>query len=305
VGEWVVAIGNPFGLSHTLTVGVVSATGRNSLGINDYEDFIQTDAAINPGNSGGPLVNLDGNVIGVNTAIFSKSGGYMGIGFAIPINLVNKIAKQLMKDGEVTRGHLGILIQDLSHELVKSFDLDTNEGILVAQVTEDSPADRAGIKTGDVIVSFNDEPVLSVGSFRNKVALSSPESKAKMIVVRNGKRVKVSVTIGKLKRDQELAIQRTQPSEELGLTVETITPYLAEKFDVNPAEGVLITQVKSGSIADMAGLKTGVIILQVNQQNIKNVNEFKRALTISEKDKSVLMLLQIENSQRYIVLSWS
>ena len=305
VGEWVVAIGNPFGLSHTLTVGVVSATGRNSLGINDYEDFIQTDAAINPGNSGGPLVNLDGDVVGINTAIFSKSGGYMGIGFAIPINLANDIAQQLMKHGEVIRGHLGVLVQDLSPELVASFDLKQNNGVLVAQVMDDSPADNAGIKQGDIIISFRGKPVSSTASFRNQVALTSPNSKAALKIMRGGKLVNITVTISKLTQEKEQALTNEQPSEELGLTVQNISPALAEKFDVESDQGVLITQVKRGSIADMANIKVGSVILQVNRINIKNTNEFNQAFKKGSKEKSALLLIKTDNRQRYIVLSWS
>lgn len=305
VGEWVVAIGNPFGLSHTLTVGVVSATGRNSLGINDYEDFIQTDAAINPGNSGGPLVNLNGDVVGINTAIFSKSGGYMGIGFAIPINLANDIAQQLMKHGEVTRGYLGVLVQELSPELAKSFDLEKNEGILVAQVMGDSPADKAGIKQGDIIISFRDEPILSIASFKNLVALTSPNSEVLLKIIRDGKQVKVTVKINKLTQETEQLLSHDQQSEELGLTVENITPNLAGKFGVKPGQGVLITEVKTGSVADMANIKVGSIILQVNRVNIKNTNDFNREVKQSSKDKSVLLLLKTDNRQYYIVLNWS
>jgi serine protease Do len=305
VGEWVVAIGNPFGLNHTLTVGVVSATGRNSLGINDYEDFIQTDAAINPGNSGGPLVNIDGDVVGINTAIFSKSGGYMGIGFAIPINLANDIAQQLMKHGEVTRGYLGILIQELSPELAKSFDLEKNEGILVAQVMDDSPAAQAGIKQGDIIISFRDKPISSVASFRNLVALTSPYSEVLLKIVRNGKQVKVTVTINKLTQEKEQTLSHDQQSEELGLTIQNITPNLAEKFGVKSGRGVLITEVKTGSVADMANIKVGSVILQVNRVNIKNTNDFNSEVKQSSKDKSVLLLIKTDNRQHYIVLNWS
>lgn len=305
VGEWVVAIGNPFGLSHTLTVGVVSATGRNSLGINDYEDFIQTDAAINPGNSGGPLVNLNGEVVGINTAIFSKSGGYMGIGFAIPINLANSIAKQLMIYGKVTRGHLGILIQTLSPELAKSFNLKNNEGVLVAQVMDDSPAASAGIKQGDIIISFRGKPVSSTSVFRNLVAQSAPKSRALLTVIRDGKQIKLNVTIGTLTQNKGQALTHEQPSEDLGLTVQNITPYLAEKFDVKTGEGVLITEVKTGSIADMANIKAGTIILQVNRIKVENVNEFTHALKKSSKDKSLLLLIQTDSRQYYVVLSWS
>jgi serine protease Do len=174
VGEWVVAMGNPFGLSHTLTVGVVSATGRTSVGINDYEDFIQTDAAINPGNSGGPLTNLDGNVVGMNTAIFSRNGGYMGIGFAIPSNLIKAIGNQLIEQEEVTRGYLGIMIQQLPPDLAESFNIKSGQGILVAQVSEDSPAQKAGLRQSDVIIVYGGEPVNDVGGFRNRVSLTRP-----------------------------------------------------------------------------------------------------------------------------------
>lgn len=304
VGEWVIAIGNPFGLSHTLTVGVVSATGRNSLGINDYEDFIQTDAAINPGNSGGPLVNLDGDVVGINTAIFSKSGGYMGIGFAIPINLANSITKQLMAYGKVTRGYLGVSIQELSPELAKSFDLKMNEGILVAQVVDDSPAADAGIKQGDIIISFLGKSVSSTGAFRNLVAQSSPNSKATLMVIRDGKRIQLNVTIGKLTQNKEQAIAHEQSIEELGLTVQNIPPNLFEKFDVTSGQGVLITEVKTGSVADMANIEVGSVILQVNRVNIKNTNDFTRAFKKNSKDKSVLLLIKTDNRQYYTVLSW-
>ena len=176
VGEWVIAIGNPFGLSHTLTVGVVSATGRTSLGISDYEDFIQTDAAINPGNSGGPLVNLDGEVVGMNTVIFSGSGGHMGVGFAIPINFARAIADQLVATGQVTRGYLGIVIQQLTPELAESFGLERITGILIAQVEAGSPGARAGLRQGDVIVAYRGTPVGDVGGFRNQVSLTPPGS---------------------------------------------------------------------------------------------------------------------------------
>jgi serine protease Do len=305
VGEWVVAIGNPFGLSHTLTVGVVSATGRNSLGINDYEDFIQTDAAINPGNSGGPLVNLDGDVIGINTAIFSKSGGYMGIGFAIPINLANDIAQQLMKNGEVTRGHLGVLVQDMSPELADSFNIKKNNGVLVAQVMDDSPASDAGIKQGDIIISFRGKPVSSTGSFRNQVALTSPKSTVPIQIIRDGKQINITVTINKLTQDKEQALSHEQPSKELGLMVQNITPALAEKFDIESDKGVLITQVKTGSIADMANIKVGSVILQVNRINVNNTSDFDQAFKKSTKEKSVLLLIKTDKKQRYIVLSWS
>jgi len=304
VGEWVIAIGSPFGLSHSLTVGVVSATGRTSLGISDYEDFIQTDAAINPGNSGGPLVNLDGEVIGINTAIFSRSGGYMGIGFAIPIDLAGSIADQLMDNGEVVRGYLGIVIQDLTPELAKSFNLEKNHGILVAQVTEDSPAEKAGLKQGDVIISYQGKSVSKVGRFRNQVSLTTPGSKEQLTIIRDGERHDITITIGTLSKDQMVATATTQSTDELGLTVQTLTPQLAEQFSTKSGKGVVITQVKPGSIAASAGIQAGSIIVQVNRVPIRNAEDFKREVEKSSNEKRILFLIRKNNMQHFVVLNW-
>ncbi|ADJ27892.1 DegQ family serine endoprotease [Nitrosococcus watsonii] len=304
VGEWVVAMGNPFGLSHTLTVGVVSATGRTSLGISDYEDFIQTDAAINPGNSGGPLVNLNGEVVGVNTAIFSRSGGYMGIGFAIPSKLAKVIANQLIETGEVTRGYLGIVIQPLTAELAESFNMEQSQGILVAQVSEDSPAKKAGLKQGDVIVGYQDKPVKDIGSFRNRVALTAPGSHETLTIIRDGKQQKVKITIGELSQEQTLTEAPTQSAEELGLAVQTLTPELAKQFDVKAGEGVVVTGVERGSIAAMAGIRTGNVILQINRKPIHSAKEFNRAIQESQEGKRALLLIRSGNMQHYVVLRW-
>ncbi len=304
VGEWVVAIGNPFGLSNTLTVGVVSATGRSSLGINDYEDFIQTDAAINPGNSGGPLVNLDGEVVGINTAIFSRSGGYMGVGFAIPSNLVESVAMQLIKNGEVTRGYLGIVIQPLTADLAKSFDVESSEGILVGQVSQDSPAARAGLRQGDVIVAYAGDAVKNIGSFRNHVALTEPGSREPITIVRDGKRQKLEVTIGALGEEQTLAQQGSQQSApQLGLAVQTLTPELAQQFDATASEGVVVTAVQPGSVAASAGIAPGTVILQVNRKQVTSAADFKRLVAASSNNK-VLLLVRQNDTERFVVLSW-
>ncbi|MEX2481466.1 MAG: DegQ family serine endoprotease [Gammaproteobacteria bacterium] len=304
VGEWVVAIGNPFGLQHTLTVGVVSAKGRTSLGINDYEDFIQTDAAINPGNSGGPLVNLDGKVVGVNTAIFSRSGGYMGLGFAIPINLAKTIADQLIDKGEVTRGYLGIVIQQLTAGLAESFDIEPGSGIVVAQVSEDSPADQAGLRQGDVIVAYRGAPVRDVGRFRNEVALTAPGSRVMLGVLRDGERLDLPVTVGELSEDEQTEQAALQSSEELGLAVQTITPELARQFDAEPGEGVVVAGVKRGSVADTAGIEPGAVILQVNRKPVSSAAEFERAVGAASKDQRVLLLVRQDGAQRFVALSW-
>jgi len=304
VGEWVVAIGNPFGLSHTLTVGVVSAKGRTSVGINAYEDFIQTDAAINPGNSGGPLVNLDGKVVGINTAIFSRSGGYMGVSFAIPSNLAQQIAYQLIKKGEVTRGFLGIIIQQITPELAESFNVKPGRGIIISQVNDKSPAKKAGLRQGDVIVEFRGKPVKEVGNFRNQVALVPPGSREKLVILRNGKRKIVNITIGKLPEEDKLAAVEPQSTEEIGLTVQTLSSQIAKQFNVKPGKGVVVTQVQPNSIAAMGGIKTGMVILEVNQKPINSAAEFKREIKKSSAKKRALFLTRNGNIQQFIVLSW-
>ena len=304
VGEWVVAIGNPFGLSHTLTAGVVSAKGRTSLGINDYEDFIQTDAAINPGNSGGPLVNLDGEVVGINTAIFSRSGGYMGVGFAIPINMAKGVAQQLLDDGEVRRGYLGIIIQNMTPELADSFGGDVTKGILVAQVSADSPAERAGLKQGDIIVQYQGEAVTDTGAFRNSVSLTAPGSNASIVVVRDGARKTLTARIGELTDEVIASSSGAVQTNELGFSVQSISPALAEQFDAKPGEGVVVTKVKPGSLASMAGLEVGTIIHQVNRKKVSDVSGFKRLMSKAESTKQVLLLISKNGMSRFIVLKW-
>ncbi|TXI26549.1 MAG: DegQ family serine endoprotease [Nitrosomonas oligotropha] len=303
VGEWVVAIGNPFGLSHTLTVGVVSAKGRTSLGINDYEDFIQTDAAINPGNSGGPLVNLDGEVIGMNTAIFSRSGGYMGIGFAIPINLAARIANQLIEKGEVERGYLGIMIQPLTADLARSFDLKNDKGILIAQVTKNSPSDKAGLKAGDVIVNYQGRPMSDTGDFRNQVALAQPGSKVEFDIIRDGKQRNISVKVDKLSDHKQAAQESSQASEKLGIVVQTITADLAKQLGIKAGKGVIVTEVAPGSVATMAGIGRGSVILEVNRKAVNTAAEFDQAIKNSANNK-VLLLVRDDEVSRYVVLSW-
>lgn len=304
VGEWVVAIGNPFGLSHSLTVGVVSALGRTRVGISDYEDFIQTDAAINPGNSGGPLVNLDGEVIGINTAIASRSGGYAGVGFAIPSNQANSIAMQLIETGEVVRGFLGIMIQDITQDLAESFELEDTQGILVAEVSEDSPAQRAGLEQGDIIVAYQGEAVNDVGAFRNRVALTSPGSRARLTIIRDGRRRDIDVTVGDLSADQVAVEGSIETSDEIGLTVQTLTPQLAEQFNASAGEGVVVTQVQANSVAAQAGIQTGNVILEVNRIAVNNVEAFNRALEETSDDDRVLLLIRTSAGQRYLALSW-
>jgi serine protease Do len=302
VGEWVVAVGNPFGLSHTLTAGIVSAKGRSSVGITDYEDFIQTDAAINPGNSGGPLVNLDGKAVGMNTAIASKNGGYMGVGFAIPMNMAKAIGDQLIKNGSVIRGYLGILIQDLTPDLAKTFGLEDQKGILVSQVTEDSPAEDAGLKQGDVIVEFAGKPVEKSGAFRNSVSLMAPGTREQITVLRDGSQKTLDITIGKLPDSGLTASDTPHNINKLGLSVKTLTKELAEQFGYQGETGVVVTQVHSGSIAAMAGIRPGVLIQEVNRKRIDNTEDFKRAVELTPEHGTVLMLIKDGQYSRYVAI---
>lgn len=307
VGEWVVAIGNPFGLSHTLTAGVVSAKGRTSLGINDYEDFIQTDAAINPGNSGGPLVNLDGEVVGINTAIFSKSGGYMGVGFAIPINMARGVANQLIDNGLVKRGFLGIMMQTLTQDLADSFGQDLSSGVLVVRVGPDSPAERAGLVQGDIIVSYQGQLVKETGSFRNMVSQTLPGTLVDMVIVRDGKQQRLKVKIGELDDETAQAVNTPTSNADtarLGFSIQEITPELADKLNVSAGKGVLISAVKQGSLAASAGLSRGTVIHQVNRKSFNGVSGFKKLMAAAEQNRQVLLLVSKNAVARFLVLKW-
>lgn len=306
VGEWVMAIGSPFGLTHTITVGVVSATGRNRLGIVDFEDFIQTDAAINPGNSGGPLVNMQGEVVGINTAIFSRSGGYMGIGFAIPISMAEAIKEQLVTKGKVVRGYLGVRIQELTKELAQSFGLETAQGVLVAEVSQGSPAAEAGLQSGDIIVSVNGESMSDVGQLRNTVSMMTPGTEVPVEIVRDGKRREITVELGELPVERTARAMERQEEEEpvskLGLGVQNLTPELAEQLGYENQEGVVVTRVAPDSAAYQAGIRRGMLIRQVNRQDVDNMQEFQAALQKPGNANQVLLLVQDQQASRYVVL---
>jgi serine protease Do len=302
VGEWVVAVGNPFGLSHTITAGVVSAKGRSSVGIAEYENFIQTDAAINPGNSGGPLVNLDGEVVGMNTAIYSRSGGYMGIGFAIPINMVKSVSDQLLTTGKVTRGYLGVVIQEMTSELARTFTNGQKRGVLVAQVTDDSPAARAGLRRGDVIISLDGRQVDRVGELRNRLAMMTPGSTATLGLLRDGQESTVEVTIGELPEEGALAQPAAQAPRLAGLTVDDLTPQLAAQLGLSGETGVVITAVEPGSPADRAGLRPGVLIREINRHEVESLRELRDDLKNVQEGEDVLLLVQAGRYLKFVVL---
>lgn len=304
VGEWVLALGNPFGLSHTHTAGIVSAKGRSSVGITDYEDFIQTDAAINPGNSGGPLIDLEGKVVGINTAIYSRNGGgYMGIGFAIPINMAKNIYTQLIEHGNVTRGYLGVTIQDLTAELAKSFGLSDTKGVLVSQVMPDTPAEKAGIKQGDVIVSLGGKPVENSASLRNEVAMTVPGTTVKVGLIRDGKKMTLNVKVEKMSEDMlaSSASSRSEDLSNLGLSVATLNSELAKQYGFENESGVVVTGVDQDSLAARAGIRPGMLIKEVNRKPVKNVKEFQDALKKSGK-KPILFFIKDSRGSHFVAI---
>ena len=299
VGEWVVAIGNPFGLDSTVTSGIVSAKGRH-IGQGPYDNFIQTDASINPGNSGGPLINLRGEIVGINTAIFSRTGGNMGIGFAIPINLVKELLPQLRGKGKVTRGFLGVLIQKVTPEIADSLGLEKAQGALVANVSKDGPADKAGIKVGDVIIEFDGKEVKDSGDLPIIVARTAVDKKVRMKVVREKKEVVLSVAVGELK-DEEVVASAPEKGE-LGLTVQRLTPQMAESLGLEKSEGVVVSAVEPGSAADEAGIRRGDVLMEIDRRPIRNLDEYRKSVAAIKKGKGVLFLVRRGESTLFLAL---
>ena len=284
VGEWVLAIGNPFGLDSSVTAGIVSAKSR-IIGAGPYDDFIQTDASINPGNSGGPLINLSGQVVGINSAIFSRTGGNIGIGFAIPINLVKELLPQLKNKGKITRGYLGVHIQKITPEIAESLGLTKARGALVANVAEGGPAESAGVKVGDVIFKFDGKEIEESHDLPIVVARTPVGKKVVMKVLRDKKEVTLSVAVGELKEKEIVASVRE--SGELGLTVQGVTPQIAESLGLDHTDGVVVTAVEPGSPADDAGLRRGDVILEIGKRRVRNLADYKKAVAGIKKGKAV------------------
>jgi serine protease Do len=299
VGEWVVAIGNPFGLDSTVTSGIVSAKGRH-IGQGPYDNFIQTDASINPGNSGGPLINLRGEVIGINTAIFSRTGGNMGIGFAIPINLAKELLPQLRGKGKVTRGYLGVLIQKVTPEIAESLGMERGYGALVANVSKDGPADKAGVKVGDVIVEFDGKEVKDSVELPIIVARTPVDKKVSMKVLRDKKEVTLNVAVGELKDEEVVA--SVPEKGELGLTVQKLTPQLAENLGLDKTDGVVVTAVEPGSAGDEAGVRRGDVIVEVDRKPVRGVEDYRKAIAGSRKGRGVLFLVRRGESTLFLAL---
>jgi serine protease Do len=307
VGEWVVAAGNPFGLDNTITAGIVSAKSRTNINNNpnQYEDFIQTDAAINPGNSGGPLVNLEGQVVGINTAIFSRSGGYMGIGFAIPINMARSVFESLISSGKVVRGWLGVGIQNLSEDLAKSFKYPSSEGALVGHVEADGPAAKAGIKQGDIIVSINGETMKNINQLRNYVASLKPKKSIPVEIFRDGKKTSVDVTVQELPSvKKKLSSDNEEPTSasKLGLLLEPLNAELADRLGTDRTKGVVVAKVRPGSLASQAGILPRDIIVSINGKEITGPDDVKNVVTQSALENGLRFVVETGGMQRFVLI---
>jgi len=303
VGEWVLAIGNPFGLGHTVTAGIVSAKGRSNIGIANYEDFIQTDAAINPGNSGGPLVSLNGKVVGINTAIIGP-GGNIGIGFAIPINMVKAIYSQLKEKGTVVRGYLGVSIKTLEPKMAEAFGLnEQTKGVLIDQVLEDSAAEKAGIKRGDIITELNGETVEKASELQQLVAMKNPGTEVTLTVLRDGKQKKLEAILGERSptgADSKEAVDELL--DKLGLSVDNLTEDIAKRFGYEGETGVVVTNVRQGSIASNYGITPGTLIKEVNRKTINNTKEFNEVLQSAVEKGTLLLYIERQGTSAYVIL---
>ena len=305
VGQWVLAIGSPFGLSHTVTAGIISAKGRSDIHLTTYEDFIQTDAAINPGNSGGPLINLDGEAVGINTAIIGSTGN-VGIGLAIPVNMAKAVYEQLVKGGKVVRGFLGVSIQDLTPDLAKSFGIkEETRGVLVSEVTKNSPADNAGIKQGDIVTELNGQTVQKASELQYRVSVLKPGTKANLVVLRENKQKRITVVLGERPERRPAvasSVSEPEPATKLGVEVQDLTEDLAQRFGYKGQSGVIVSQVAPGSVAAENGITPGTLIMEVNRKAVANTRDFQNKINEAAKEESVLLLVNIQGHSRYVVL---
>jgi len=299
VGEWAIAIGSPFGLEHTVTVGVISAKGRSGLGTGTYEDFIQTDASINPGNSGGPLINIDGDVIGINAMIIQPG---TGIGFAIPINMAKQILNDLIKQGKVIRPWLGVSVQDLTPEMMEHFKVHEKEGVLVGQVYPETGAEKAGMVSGDIIKSVDDKPVKNVNELVKEILKKKVGQKAKVDIIRDGKAMTLEVTTSAQPDRLELGKEEEKETEErLGASVQELTPSLATRYGITGIKyGVLIVGVESGSLADEIGFQEGDVILEVNRKKMDSMEDFDKAMKEANVEKGILFHVHRKGNSFYL-----
>lgn len=303
VGQWVLAVGSPFGLSQTVSAGIVSAIGRGGVGITDYEDFIQTDAAINPGNSGGPLIDLGGNVVGINTAIATRNGGNMGIGFAVPMHMARKVMRQLIDDGKVVRGWLGVLIQELQPELAKTFGYGGEGGILVQDVVPDGPGKAAGLREGDIIVERDGVPVGDVSAFRNAIAQMAPGTEVKLQVWRDQKHQPVTVELGELADDGEGPGSRTNDAAgPIGLSLHDLDDGTRQRFGIEAEQGAVVVRIEPGSVAAKAGLRVGDVIERIGSDPVKSAADASAQLRSEDLSKGVRIRVRRGKFGHFVVL---
>jgi serine protease Do len=299
VGDWVVAIGNPFGLGHTVTQGIISAKGR-IIGAGRYDNFLQTDAAINPGNSGGPLLNLNGDVVGINTAIVASG---QGIGFAIPITLAKDIIQQLEKTGKVVRGMLGVQVQTVSPEMAKAFGMSEPRGALVAEVHPDTPAEKAGLKREDIIIEYNDHPIKEMNELPRLVAATPPGTKATVKVLRKGKEITLPITVTQLKEERfARESEEIEGESSIGLVVEDLDPRMARRFGLKQDKGVVVVNIAPNSAAEEAGIRRGDVILEVNGKEIKDVKAFQKIMADQPKKSFVRLLIRREGRTLFLAV---
>ena len=306
VGDWAIAVGNPFHLEGTVTVGVISAKGRTNIPLPegpDFQSFLQTDAAINPGNSGGPLVNIRGEVVGINTAITTTTGGNVGIGFAIPANLARHVIDELIAEGKVTRGYLGVYLQEITEDLKEALDLPSLEGVLISDVVDDTPASKAGLKSGDVVMEFDGEKVVDLQSFRIKVAATDVDKKITMKILRDGKIKPIKVKVGEYPQEISNAGTDTDDKNELGLTVINVTDMQAQRFNLEATTGVVVVNVKPDSPTSDAGIVVGDVILSIDKKNVDNVKEYRAVISKLKKGKPVIFKIQRKERKLYIAVT--
>lgn len=303
VGEYVLAVGNPFGLNSTVTLGIVSALGRGHMGITQYEDFIQTDAAINPGNSGGALVNTKGELVGINTAIFSQTGGYQGVGFAVPTSMSKPIYESLVKNGKVVRGFLGVSIQDLTQDLAKSFDIKDVKGALVSDVKDEGPADQAGLKQGDIIRTYQGSPIDDAAALQRQVTKTAVGTKVTIRVIRDGHEKDLTVTIGEQPESTKIAKAETGETEYAfaGVAVQDLDRDTAKELGVQgKTQGVVVTAVEPDCGAEKAGVMRGDVIREINRQPVKSLKDFERVSSGLKKGENILILIDRRGSAVFL-----
>ncbi len=304
VGEFVLTIGNPMGLNQTVTLGIVSAVGRADVGVADYEDFIQTDAPINPGSSGGALVNIKGELVGINTAIASTTGGSQGVGFAVPSNMARAAMQSLLKTGRVVRGFLGAATQDVTPVLSQLFKLPDVKGAIVSDVMPKGSADKAGLKRGDVIARFDGREVLEAGQLRNWIAGAAIGSKHRVDIVRDGKSLHLDLVIEEAprerKRPQQEARLEAPPHSLAGLTVDELTPHMAKELGLEIAGGVVVSDVEEGSLSEGAGLAPGDLILEINHHAVRDLSAYQRAVQALKPAERVLLLINRQGAVVYV-----